>query len=145
MYNPGRLIPARAGKTRQCQWSFPARTAHPRAGGENDQGAPDHGWPVGSSPRGRGKLVRAGQPQGRERLIPARAGKTVSAVFDLSVQAAHPRAGGENTTNQTRRRRLCGSSPRGRGKLLPCRCYYARLRLIPARAGKTHPRTHTRV
>ena len=50
------LIPAWAGKTDADIPGIVHEQAHPRVGGENDQGAPDHGWPVGSSPRGRGKL-----------------------------------------------------------------------------------------
>ena len=71
------------------------------------------------------------------RLIPARAGKTtVAAVGSLTV-TAHPRAGGENSMSPRRTPCTSGSSPRGRGKLVPGHKIQVRLRLIPARAGKT--------
>ena len=52
-----RLIPARAGKTVAVMRARSSSEAHPRAGGENlevERRGP--GW-LGSSPRGRGKLV----------------------------------------------------------------------------------------
>ena len=75
-----RLIPAHAGKTRQWPGRSGAPWAHPRSRGENDQGAPDHGWPVGSSPLTRGKpgcTIRRARCIG---LIPAHAGKTRTAA-----------------------------------------------------------------
>ena len=92
----GRLIPARAGKTHCRSPRSAACPAHPRAGGENDQGAPDHGWPVGSSPRGRGKRRRLVEAISHGGLIPARAGKTGECVEAVGGIGAHPRAGGEN-------------------------------------------------
>ena len=54
----GRLIPARAGKT-AVDWGTPAaRSAHPRAGGENEKSLPGDEIADGSSPRGRGKPHR---------------------------------------------------------------------------------------
>ena len=72
------LIPARAGKTRQAtKRALPSR-AHPRAGGENADLEHAHRRLLGSSPRGRGKLNPRKIQRVRERLIPARAGKTYS-------------------------------------------------------------------
>ena len=92
-----RLIPARAGKT--CSRSQPKTpaSAHPRAGGENLGCWLSTCWFVGSSPRGRGKLPNLPTHSLTYRLIPARAGKTMSMVGNLSVWWAHPRAGGENS------------------------------------------------
>ena len=134
----GGLIPARAGKT--LWWtraSRPAR-AHPRAGGENSRSSQALSPSEGSSPRGRGKLDVGGREDGFGRLIPARAGKTCSRASSASAFAAHPRAGGENALDSRRWSWEKGSSPRGRGKLT--RVGYSRhvVRLIPARAGKTH-------
>ena len=135
-----RLIPARAGKTWRTGRSSPVSRAHPRAGGENSHPAnarPIHG---GSSPRGRGKLLRFQDNAGVRGLIPARAGKTLLKSLASLAGTAHPRAGGENFTSGRRTERPTGSSPRGRGK--PDRLCEHRLsgRLIPARAGKTEPR-----
>ena len=113
------------------------RRAHPRAGGENPVEHRPPPTKVGSSPRGRGKPHNVKCIVYNVGLIPARAGKTVSAVLGWSVRAAHPRAGGENCVFCVTSRGSRGSSPRGRGKrhlggpLGPCRG------LIPARAGKT--------
>ena len=72
------LIPARAGKT--PTWSTPtvACWAHPRAGGENRTVLIRNWRCRGSSPRGRGKHPRRPRCRPRHRLIPARAGKTLS-------------------------------------------------------------------
>ena len=73
----GGLIPAHAGKTKNdnhVRWPHPA---HPRSRGENEQGAPDHVWPVGSSPLTRGKPRHQARRLPACRLIPAHAGKTV--------------------------------------------------------------------
>ena len=53
----GRLIPARAGKTRRGRSQQLSCPAHPRAGGENQAGLDASLRAGGSSPRGRGKLV----------------------------------------------------------------------------------------
>ena len=71
-----RLIPARAGKTLAPTPEAPARPAHPRAGGENEEELVHGQASFGSSPRGRGKRPRRGHRRLVHRLIPARAGKT---------------------------------------------------------------------
>ena len=113
----GRLIPAHAGKTDQSPVNRPARTAHPRACGENAEGNLALAQKEGSSPRMRGKPRR---PAGRRRprgLIPAHAGKTCSTAWPCRRPWAHPRACGENRTAWPRTVRSLGSSPRMRGKL----------------------------
>mgnify|MGYP001645726718 CR=1 FL=1 len=132
-----RLIPARAGKT-PCRTS--TRTipwAHPRACGENAPKGGTYFPPSGSSPRVRGKRLRALEARATARLIPARAGKTLDPQTDRFRPSAHPRACGENNrvlqaTGQTE-----GSSPRVRGKPRRTERGSALVRLIPARAGKT--------
>ena len=132
-----RLIPARAGKTplnAPC-WAFDR--AHPRAGGENSQSLPANARAAGSSPRGRGKLIRRNLTVGHGRLIPARAGKTSVPRRICPGPAAHPRAGGENAAGIASVALTQGSSPRGRGKLPQIITTIVTVRLIPARAGKT--------
>ena len=118
-----------------------AAVAHPRVGGENfvEPGLPASG--AGSSPRGRGKqpMVRNGRIHGG--LIPAWAGKTLSGVGLGQTRWAHPRVGGENYERKTGEPITCGSSPRGRGKLLSAVADRRPDRLIPAWAGKTTPRS----
>ena len=137
MSTPPRLIPARAGKTTSFHTVVVMTSAHPRAGGENDC-EPYSPSPVrGSSPRGRGKRQLGNRGRGQGRLIPARAGKTVSWVETRAVASAHPRAGGENAAYVGDVPNDTGSSPRGRGKPSCSRSVSAPRGLIPARAGKT--------
>ena len=133
------LIPARAGKTTSSRAAKRWRTAHPRAGGENNAPTRFNRSRPGSSPRGRGKRLLLGVQEQLGGLIPARAGKTVKRVLVDWTLAAHPRAGGENLVQARRIREEVGSSPRGRGKRQCLRVRRADRGLIPARAGKTEP------
>ena len=133
----GRLIPARAGKTKDGAGDTSDQRAHPRAGGENEVDSLLGVQPYGSSPRGRGKLNRRRHGPRRHGLIPARAGKTAIGVASRYVRSAHPRAGGENVSVASGVAETVGSSPRGRGKLGMKVSLSAAVRLIPARAGKT--------
>ena len=133
----GRLIPARAGKTRLSPRAPGSGPAHPRAGGENAMAVTTTQTATGSSPRGRGKPSRSWRGRRGPRLIPARAGKTLKTASIAPVDWAHPRAGGENALPALKDFAGQGSSPRGRGKRarrLWRRCWPG---LIPARAGKT--------
>ena len=139
---PGRtrLIPAHAGKTRQCPPWFPDRTAHPRSRGENEY-VPTNGDVLeGSSPLTRGKHPISIHMLLGARLIPAHAGKTFSVPFGCRWEPAHPRSRGENYRMGTATRYVEGSSPLTRGK--PMEGVYAVgcERLIPAHAGKTSGR-----
>ncbi len=131
------LIPARAGKTRTYRSSDPPTAAHPRAGGENALETIVAPAGMGSSPRGRGKPDVQAWAGCVERLIPARAGKTMGLIIDPALREAHPRAGGENVFQVRDGHAYRGSSPRGRGKRSSRRTSCPALRLIPARAGKT--------
>ena len=131
------LIPARAGKTFRSPALSPVARAHPRACGENARahaGPRDEGR---SSPRVRGKRPPLPGPRRRDRLIPARAGKTAASSTGSTPSTAHPRACGENWRRTVRLRPLMGSSPRVRGKLRWNSNVSGWGRLIPARAGKT--------
>ena len=147
-----RLIPARAGKTPWTASLSISRPAHPRAGGENAINSMGAGIAEGSSPRGRGKPYGLDSQLALSGLIPARAGKTPSTASLSTSRPAHPRAGGENRMSLIAWSRATGSSPRGRGKLVPWPAYHSAARLIPARAGKTSltcsltppPRAHPR-
>ena len=112
-----RLIPAHAGKTRPRNHRLGPGGAHPRSRGEN-RGAPHRAEPGGgSSPLTRGKLPDTAVGVGRERLIPAHAGKTPPCGPCRRPYGAHPRSRGENHVGDANR-----LSSRG---------------LIPAHAGKT--------
>ena len=118
------------------------RWAHPRAGGENWDGIVTVFKTAGSSPRGRGKLRYPTEGRIHHRLIPARAGKTRARGNPTTCVTAHPRAGGENFTYGLYPSMAAGSSPRGRGKPITINATNDSARLIPARAGKTLPRSH---
>ena len=96
---------------------------------------------MGSSPRGRGKRHRHLRGRLQDRLIPARAGKTLLDVYYERHRAAHPRAGGENAARRVLRGTSRGSSPRGRGKRARQAVDPEYPGLIPARAGKTRSRS----
>ena len=111
------LIPAHAGKTRNCQRLPILRRAHPRSRGENMAGADWCEPPAGSSPLTRGK------PCGNEKRRPG--------------DGAHPRSRGENRLVVWENVRGAGSSPLTRGKPRRCLSVTSTSRLIPAHAGKT--------
>ena len=135
--NPGRLIPACAGKTAPPRSTPSRRTAHPRVCGEN-AGVTMHSLRHrGSSPRVRGKhppVLEVGGPVG---LIPACAGKTWDWRTASTRAPAHPRVCGENRIPPRAATTGAGSSPRVRGKRARHSSHAAAPRLIPACAGKT--------
>ena len=92
---------------------------------------------LGSSPHGRGKPAQALAAGGRQRLIPAWAGKTPPRTAGGPPCPAHPRMGGENGTQPPDPSGVGGSSPHGRGKRRPSSPTRSPARLIPAWAGKT--------
>ena len=134
---PGRLIPARAGKTRRPPSPVRVFQAHPRAGGENLRRCFPFLHLSGSSPRGRGKRRHETFLEDIARLIPARAGKTSAPHRGAPAHTAHPRAGGENCETSSSVFCMPGSSPRGQGKRERLADRVPHGRLIPARAGKT--------
>ena len=95
----------------------------------------------GSSPRLRGALPRWSRRRRRVRLIPASAGSTVGPIPAGGLRWAHPRVCGEHTTPHPCIGPMSGSSPRLRGAPPMSRESIRTLRLIPASAGSTAPRT----
>ena len=132
-----RLIPARAGKTDQDPPGRGETRAHPRACGENWVKDNQETVKLGSSPRVRGKREHAHQGMLGARLIPARAGKTRKRCLSHWCRKAHPRACGENVSQDAGKLIGAGSSPRVRGKQWFEGTGQPTGRLIPARAGKT--------
>ena len=95
----------------------------------------------GSSPLARGLLPRASLPHPRPGIIPARAGFTSTTAPPPGRTSDHPRSRGVYRSPLTIRCDRLGSSPLARG-LQPHRlCGDGLLRIIPARAGFTHPGT----
>ena len=134
-----RLIPAHAGKTCIRALRPAEMRAHPRSRGENAGPSVPSSTRSGSSPLTRGKpgsgLHRVGTPG----LIPAHAGKTLSASVSGPFRGAHPRSRGENVGTLRGGAVAAGSSPLTRGKLKDAESHRDRARLIPAHAGKTTP------
>ena len=112
---PG-LIPAHAGKTRRIRYRMSSRGAHPRSRGENATHPDEVMNALGSSPLTRGKLPRRLRSRGRDRLIPAHAGKTLARPRRLYACRAHPRSRGENQDGPRQPQTVPGSSPLTRGK-----------------------------
>ena len=132
-----RLIPAHAGKTVVRVVIRSLRWAHPRSRGENELIGISDQFNQGSSPLTRGKRESFSGVLFCEGLIPAHAGKTPESQRRTWGGAAHPRSRGENFPRQNTGLGQLGSSPLTRGKpRVGCR-RRARVRLIPAHAGKT--------
>ena len=138
-----RLIPACAGKTLAGRGLRSACRAHPRVCGENTVAVTALTQKAGSSPRVRGKLSVTESRPGRDRLIPACAGKTHGSGCVSADSAAHPRVCGENPILTASARHSLGSSPRVRGKRVALRVERHQVGLIPACAGKTAFSPHT--
>ena len=132
-----RIIPARAGFTGrgwEPRWSW---TDHPRSRGVYRSSAATPCVRSGSSPLARGLLLIP-QDVGRVvRIIPARAGFTVSRRRSRRRSEDHPRSRGVYLCNHFGWAHHNGSSPLARG--LPFEAYFtlSESRIIPARAGFT--------
>ena len=110
------LIPAHAGKTPQKYPHREMSRAHPRSRGENATPAKLRVFLNGSSPLTRGKRVVDVAPARAQGLIPAHAGKTLSAHQFLVPSWAHPRSRGENAAGLVQDEGLPGLIPAHAGK-----------------------------
>ena len=135
------LIPARAGSTQRLLPPPQHRWAHPRSRGEHETEQKPVETVDGSSPLARGAREESVAGALVAGLIPARAGSTTKATSHPARCSARPRSRGEHTPQSQRSARSDGSSPLARGAHLRVRPDHADLRLIPARAGSTRPRT----
>jgi len=132
-----RLIPARAGRTVYTRDSGSSNQAHPRSRGADlvDDGGTR--TTLGSSPLARGGRATSRPPRARERLIPARAGRTRRTSPASGPCGAHPRSRGADLRRRSPPCPGAGSSPLARGGRRNPPRRNARRRLIPARAGRT--------
>ena len=112
-----RIIPARAGFTCIYPPRPPNAPDHPRSRGVYLQIPTQAAERTGSSPLARGLRSDVLRSLARDRIIPARAGFTRSALFRSRVPG--------------------GSSPLARGLLMPWNTFATWMRIIPARAGFT--------
>ena len=133
----GRIIPARAGPTRDFSATECPGTDHPRSCGAN--AVCDIGCKLccGSSPLVRGQLNVFLGFFHQLRIIPARAGPTEFDDTDEIVCPDHPRSCGANARHCFRVFFTLGSSPLVRGQRHVTLKRFERVRIIPARAGPT--------
>ena len=132
-----RLIPARAGNTTRASPSLVPSSAHPRSRGEHQLLDLCRSRNYGSSPLARGTLRGYHLPVGNGRLIPARAGNTVSLPRLRGRYPAHPRSHREHKEIRFRVGAQMGSSPLAQGTHDPVDLVDHWEGLIPARAGNT--------
>ncbi len=114
-------------------------TDHPRSRGEHPTELPLRICNVGSSPLARGTPQRRTLGAAVRRIIPARAGNTFTSSTRVSRFADHPRSRGEHDSRETSQPDNGGSSPLARGTRSSATASAPGLRIIPARAGNTHP------
>ena len=132
-----RIIPARAGFTTEHGSSRTPHRDHPRSRGVYHS-TTSIGFPLdGSSPLARGLHNRERVSQLGARIIPARAGFTLSETILTFFPADHPRSRGVYSEVDHWLRPLPGSSPLARGLHSHRHSSRASLGIIPARAGFT--------
>ena len=139
-----RIIPARAGFTRQLSPVWLAPRDHPRSRGVYYKLYTTKFGEVGSSPLARGLLERRRLSLGAGRIIPARAGFTRRNQRDFVAHQDHPRSRGVYSTMSRSAAGFPGSSPLARGLLPPGLDLLHGLGIIPARAGFTRRRKRPR-
>ena len=130
-----RFIPAWAGNAGTIQVSDIGQAVHPRVGGERGQVRIGRSHAIGSSPRGRGTHYELLDALKQCRFIPAWAGNAGSSTGAALIPSVHPRVGGERRFISAFASRTVGSSPRGRGTLIPAKCGRLSSRFISAWAG----------
>ena len=110
-----RFIPARAGNSPAVNVSPDRPPVHPRACGEQASGDSRIGPTNGSSPRVRGTGLVCLHAVDYRRFIPARAGNSLRSGVISTTVPVHPRACGEQQSEDGQTDHGRGSSPRVRG------------------------------
>ena len=133
-----RIIPARAGFTRDSLSRSLPSGDHPRSRGVYS--LPHFPYPprVGSSPLARGLLRMGAVARAAKRIIPARAGFTTRRATSPPSGKDHPRSRGVYRTLVRAETGAEGSSPLARGLRSRSSPPYGPGWIIPARAGFTH-------
>ena len=132
-----RIIPARAGFTRDCRRRCCRRPDHPRSRGVYRCRGRRRRRDWGSSPLARGLPRSASTPPPRRRIIPARAGFTRRRPPARRPPRDHPRSRGVYTRQSPGGPGETGSSPLARGLPAVASLLSDPARIIPARAGFT--------
>ena len=154
----GRIIPARAGFTRQGGMGRPSGWDHPRSRGVYSPHGSAPACLSGSSPLARGLPAQHGIDRLGRGIIPARAGFTAGGFGASGHLSDHPRSrgvyagtdfpagiiagiiparAGFTTRNRAQRMNRMGSSPLARGLRTKKIVSLILRRIIPARAGFT--------
>ena len=131
------IIPARAGFTQQPRRRPRPQPDHPRSRGVYSLSERGSCAVHGSSPLARGLLKHLEQVQALHRIIPARAGFTLTAWPSGSPPRDHPRSRGVYVPARPADPLNNGSSPLARGLRRASRQRRKGHRIIPARAGFT--------
>ena len=107
-------------------------------GGEKLLSEWGQGWPLGSPPRGRGKVIAHLHKHVLPGITPAWAGKSCIALRRSVRCGDHPRVGGEKHGTRRNNQIHKGSPPRGRGKDQSSCNFGLALGITPAWAGKSY-------
>ena len=110
------ITPAQAGKSKLALCTPSCPTDHPRACGEKNKELEGVWLPMGSPPRGRGKVGLDGGLSEAVGITPAHAGKRTRSWRAYGCPWDHPRMGGEKHGAPASLMWSAGSPPRGRGK-----------------------------
>ena len=132
-----RIIPARAGFTRENNERNQRPEDHPRSRGVYPHRYRECVPYRGSSPLARGLPPRRHRRLASQRIIPARAGFTRAGCGCLRSAGDHPRSRGVYDTRVRLSNLPVGSSPLARGLRRAAGRRRRRHRIIPARAGFT--------
>ena len=145
-FSSARITPAWAGKRESLSRCSSFTWDHPRVGGEKKAFRPATGRPLGSPPRGRGKVLVNGGAAMFAGITPAWAGKRLQHTVGNPTGQDHPRVGGEKISFFLTGCSPRGSPPRGRGKAEEADAELIELGITPAWAGKslTIPKLTTR-
>ena len=110
-----RIIPARAGFTIVVRAGLDPVADHPRSRGVYGPPETPPMRRTGSSPLARGLHQQITDPDGHNRIIPARAGFTPPCGWAASAARDHPRSRGVYTNGRLSAQTPTGSSPLARG------------------------------
>ena len=130
------ITPAQAGKSKLALCTPSCPTDHPCAGGEKNKELEGVWLPMGSPPRGRGKVLYRVPEVVPVRITPAWAGKRSKLQEAIRGGRDHPRVGGEKLQSRFHVLGVLGSPPRGRGKVITPPLLSKPSRITPAWAGK---------
>ena len=136
-YNPIRITPAYAGKSRVRGYAALRLRNHPRVCGEKKESAAVRRLEQGSPSHMRGKGTLSAALALAVGITPAYAGKRSSLCWTLHPIQDHPRICGEKSIWAADAITSTGSPPRMRGKVHICSGLPSRRRITPAYAGKS--------